>query len=447
MSQDTTARPWTPAARRVATVAFALVLVLLLAWAWWLGLRQTEYDRLSYDAPQPFLLAAGRITALWAAVLFLAQYALSARLRLLDRALGLDRLLRIHAAFGATAAVLATAHPFLLYATEAWDMPEITPYDVPYLVGAGVLTLAWALVCTAIWREFLELPYHWWRRVHLLAFALISLMAVHGAGAGSDLSEGPGRVFWYGLLGAFASLFLWARVARPLLERGRAYTVVEAEQPTPDTVRISLRPTGAAAMRHAPGQFAFVSFRSRGVSREAHPFTVATAPADDGTLGFLMRRSGDHTRTLDKIRPGDTASVQGPFGLFSCEAWPWDRLLLVAGGIGITPMNSMLNYLQDRGDTRPVTLVWGLRSRAERVFLEDVDAGRPGFILHLVYSDDPEAGGNQGFVNRALLQRLLTPDDLRARAFVCGPPPMMKSVVRDLRGLGVRPIHTERFGF
>jgi predicted ferric reductase len=109
---------------------------------------------------------------------------------------------------------------------------------------------------------------------------------------------------------------------------------------------------------------------SKHVSREPHPFTLSSTPSRPGTLQFNIRASGDWTRTVAHLSEGDQARIQGPFGRFGHLFTTPDReLIMIAGGIGITPMLSMLRFMADHRDPRPVTLIWANRSPERVVYV------------------------------------------------------------------------------
>ena len=144
--------------------------------------------------------------------------------------------------------------------------------------------------------------------------------------------------------------------------------------------------------------------------------------------------------------------MDGPYGLFShlARAPQPGPLVMIAGGIGITPILSMLRHMAAAADERPVTLIWGNRREADIVYRQELHAMAAGPLnlrIHHVLSQQPDWPGPTGFVNAPLLQRLLTTEELGGHVFLCGPPPMMASVRRALRSIGVpgRRIHTERF--
>jgi len=120
-----------------------------------------------------------------------------------------------------------------------------------------------------------------------------------------------------------------------------------------------MEPAFVKSISYIPGQFAYVSFSTEKLTNEAHPFTLSSTPSRPGTLQFTIRMSGDWTKKLKTLQPGVSAFVQGPFGRFShLYTQPNRPLILIAVGIGITPMLSMLRYLADQNDRRDITLLW-----------------------------------------------------------------------------------------
>jgi len=217
------------------------------------------------------------------------------------------------------------------------------------------------------------------------------------------------------------------------------------------TVGLTGPPGGA--FRHLPGQFAFLKLHGKGVPAEEHPFTISSAPSPNGRhIRFTIKASGDFTARIGEFHAGDWATVDGPYGLFShlVRAPTSGPLVMIAGGIGITPILSMLRHMAATGDDRPVTLIWGNRRAEDIVYRQELDAllaGRVNLRVHHILSEQEGWGGPAGLVDAPLLQRVLSAEELRRQVFLCGPPVMMTLVRRALRSLGVarRRIHTERF--
>jgi len=412
----------------------------------------------SHNELTPITLTAGRIVAMVALALFMVQFALAGRWRLLDSAFGLDRLLQVHGVIGTTACVLVSAHPFLVFYESGYSTSlEAGPWTSywPQLLGVVALALVWLIVATAIWGAFLDLSYEQWRWIHRLTFVLVVLGLVHAFAIGEDFQHIAWvRVAWIITLAAYAAGFVWVKIARPIGLRSRAFNIASVSQLNHNTVNVELVPAEQVDLRYAPGQFAFVRFRHHAIRPEEHPFTISSSPTNGHLITFTIKRSGDFTEKLTGLDPQGKAEVLGPFGRFSYVlcASAGEPLILIAGGIGVTPMLSMLRYLADQEDQRRVTLIWANRTEADLFFRDELDSLRrrlAGLSVHYVMSRQDDWDGPKGHVDADMLLRLLSNEDLKGRAFVCGPAGMTQTVADALHKLGMarRKIHTEQFGF
>ncbi len=212
-----------------------------------------------------------------------------------------------------------------------------------------------------------------------------------------------------------------------------------------------------------PGQF--LSFRfelpgedGKGLKPVIRCYSLSDRPqADHYRISVKRVPDGLVSKHLhDRVREGDRLMVKAPSGPFHLLEEPPLPLVLIAGGIGVTPMLSMLFTLLEReDDQREIWLFYGVRNGREAVLsgqLRDLAEYHPRFHLHLCFSR-PQADEHlgvdyhhAGHVDCALLQRELGLG--RYRFYVCGPARMMESLVPGLEALGVPPadIHYEAFG-
>jgi hypothetical protein len=186
---------------------------------------------------------------------------------------------------------------------------------------------------------------------------------------------------------------------------------------------------------------------------KAYRVTIKRVPAPAGQPGLPPGASSNHFH--DRVHEGDVLRLKAPSGHFHIDPDPAVPAVLIAGGIGITPMMSMLRWCLAEQPDRTVHLFYGLRHRAEHAFkatLEALALAHPHFHLHVVYSqpgaeDQPGRDYQHvGHVDLELLRRTLLHG--RHQFYVCGPPPMMQSLVPALAGWGVaaQDIHYEAFG-
>ena len=399
-------------------------------------------------------LRTGKLLGLTAGLLILLQLPLAGRLKVLDRIFSLPGLIRQHRRHAWAIVLMASVHPLCILLPEGKLTIPMEMRYWPEWAGVALLILILVQFIAAQWRLSLRIGFHRWLPGHrIIGFVIAGLLIVHVCFVSETFTDNwlP-RLAVVIAAGVFALLWLWVRSSWLRIHR-RPYRVSRAGPIGRDCIGVELESAGGAAMDYLPGQFAFVSFAGRHLSREPHPFTLASTPSRPGSIQFAIRTCGDWTRQLDRLAVGDRAYLQGPFGRFShLFAGSERELILIAGGIGITPMLSMLRYMADHDDKRPITLIWSNRTPAHLVFNEELDGlatKLTGLRCIPIFTADTETGEPSGRLNRTSLKALLSDNSRTAAVFLCGPPPMMKALTTDLRRLGfpTREIVTETFGF
>ncbi len=397
-------------------------------------------------------VGAGKSAALLAATLVMFQFVLSSRLKTLDRLFGIHRLLRLHSITGPTAAVLALSHPFLIYGSKAYAGGQTLAEFWPQLLGGAILLTLATMVATTFGRRFLELPYERWKRIHQLAFVTAALLAVHALVLGSDLKSGWPRILFVSLLGMYLAFFCRVKLIKPAQLKSRRFEVIDVARLNHDTWNLKLKPTGED-FSYLPGQFAFLTLYRHNEKPCEHPFTISSSPTDREHISFTIKESGDFTNTIGATKPGELARVEAPFGRFSYLKLPaFDQLVMIAGGVGITPMLSCLRHIAASGFATPLTLLWANKMKGD-IFLEselnEIAAALPDLKVHHVLSRQPDYEGLTGRVDRNLLLKLIPNLSRDTHVMLCGPRAMMKNAAQALRAVGVSRsrIHTERFSF
>jgi predicted ferric reductase len=306
-----------------------------------------------------------------------------------------------------------------------------------------------------VFRRKLRTGYQWWRRIHVvLAVVAVVGTLLHVLWLNHLLRDESMRAFFGICAGLLGLLLLNRWVRKPLLSMRNAYVVDEVRPESPTVSTLVLRPSSLRqrVVSFRPGQFAWIRLSSRSLLKESHPFTIASGSHAPGLLEFTIKHAGDWTEQVPVARVGQRVFVDGPHGDFTVDRRASSRLLLVAAGVGITPMMSIMRTLADRGDRRSIQLVVGARTEDELLFREEIHALRRRLnlrVLEVLSAPPPHWSGAKGRVDRQALARVLKgrAGPTRVDVYICGPPGMVETAVVDLHALGVPPqrVHTEQF--
>ena len=408
-----------------------------------------------------FVLELARSFGLSGFAILALQFVLAARFKWIEWPFGLDNLFLFHRAMAVFAALLLLSHPLLMvWAEGRWALLSAWDVALPIHLGRLALLLLVVNVAVSLARGALRLDFETWRTAHnVLVVSLLLLGYVHSAALGGDLASWPMRLLWAGLLGAALLAYGWHKFVAPRLARGEPFEVAGVRRETHNVWTVELRPLrprGRQAEDYLPGQFHFITFhRSADLPVEEHHWTISSSPAERGCRTSTIKESGDFTATIGQTRPGDRAAVRGPYGRFCYLLHPRETdFVFVAGGIGITPLMSMIRHMRDTRHAGTVLLLFANRTEADIVFraeLDDIAAGgRPRLrVVHVLSEAEEGWPGERGRIDAAMLARHCEPGAAAAGTgyYVCGPRAMSDAVIAGLRRLGVPRgrVHYERF--
>jgi predicted ferric reductase len=382
------------------------------------------------------------------------QFALVARFQRVSAPFGMDAMLQYHRQIGYVALALVLAHPVLLFVDDPQKLALLDLRTAPWRARFAVTAtlLLFLLVASSVWRKRLRLSYERWQFLHgVLAVAVVGLGLAHAVNVGYYLATPWQRVFWVGMTAALLALLGWVRLVRPLFVLRRPWLVTRVHAERGNAWTVTLRPEGHAGIHFEPGQFGWVLFGRSPFALTQHPFSFSsTAEAEGGEVGFTIKARGDFTSSIRDLKPGTRAYVDGPHGLFSIDQDEGPGFVLLAGGVGITPLVSMLRTMVDRDDARPCVLFYANRDWDGVTFrdeLAELEKHASLTVVHVLEKPPEGWAGETGYITAAVLRRHLPKRHQRLQYFVCGPPPMMDAMDHVLVELGVpaHRIHTERF--
>ncbi|MGW2627974.1 ferredoxin reductase family protein [Streptomyces chattanoogensis] len=392
------------------------------------------------------------LSGLLAAYGILVMLLLMARVPAIEHGIGADRLARWHALGGRYVLALVLSHAALaLCAVSAHNGTDVLTAALgllgyPGLAAATAGTAALAAVGISSARAARRrLRHETWQALHLLTYLGTALAFAHQL-SGPDLAGGPLAAWlWTMLHTTVAVLLVWYRLivpVRQVLRHGLRISEVRTEGP--DVVSIVIEGLALDALRAEPGQFFRWRFLDRRLWRTSLPFSLSAPPRND-TLRITVKACGDHTRRVRRLRPGVRVWATGPFGAMTAHRRTRRKVLLLAGGVGITPMRALFETLP--GGPGDLTLLYRAGNAAQLVLRDELEtiAEARGAALH--YLLGPSDGPFDPLAPRALDN--LVPGLPEHDVYLCGPPGMARAAITALKRAGVPAsrIHAERFTF
>jgi len=188
---------------------------------------------------------------------------------------------------------------------------------------------------------------------------------------------------------------------------------------------------------HQPGQFAELSLPGYGEA----PFSISSSPTRQGSLEMVIRNVGRVTAALHTLKAGDTVGYRGPFG----NGFPMDKLkgrdlLFIAGGIGLVPLRSAIQYALDRRcDYGKITILFGCTDTSQRLFKDEIPQWGQCADVQLLETVDRACvdwSGNTGVITTLFPKVKNSVVPSRTTALIVGPPVMYKFVILELKNLG-----------
>ena len=395
------------------------------------------------------LTFAGRLTGLVGAYAMLIAVLLAARIPALERALGQDRLVRLHRRLAPWALGLIAAHGVLLaggyaqragtgVAAEAWTLLTTLPGVLAATVGFGLLAMAGITSYRAARRR---MSHETWWALHLYTYLGLALAFSHQLTTGASFVGHPvSRAFWTVLWLGTAGTVLAYRVAVPIWRSLRhRVRVDEVVEEAPGVISLVVSGRSLDRLPLSGGQYFHWRFLVPGLWWQSHPYSVSSLPSGD-RMRLTVKDLGDHSGALARLHPGTRIAIEGPYGAFTVDHAAEERALIIAAGAGVTPARALLEDLP--AGSRPVVVLRASRHE-ELVLADEVEMlalARGGTVRTLI-------GPREEHPIDAAFLRAAAPDLDRRDVYVCGPPGFSRQVLAAAEEAGVAPSrrHHETF--
>ncbi len=398
------------------------------------------------------LLSVAKFLGLHAALIMMVQLLLVARLPWLDRRIGMDRLTRWHRWTGFLLLWTVVGHGTFIVlgfarldgrsaAGTFLDLANVFASLIGICAAAVIVAVA-AMSVRAVRRR---LPYEVWHGIHLTLYAALLLGVYHQLLEGTTFTASPLiEAYWWTMWSLVVLALIAGRVVLPIWRNVYHQFRVAAVVPESDNV-VSVHVTGRHLDRlpARAGQFFIWRFLGHNHWWQANPFSLSAAP-NGRSLRLTVKAAGTTSARLRHVSVGTRVFAEGPYGAFTSLHRSRPGMLLIAGGVGITPIRALLEE-----SAGPVVVLYRVSAAADAVLLDELHAltRHRGARLHLVTGrTGTGTPPSAPFAPENLLA--LVPDLGDRDVFVCGPPAMTAAVLNSLRVLGVprRQTHAERFG-
>ncbi|MFD9194833.1 ferredoxin reductase family protein [Streptomyces phaeochromogenes] len=393
------------------------------------------------------LIVIGRLLGLYGALLMAFQLLLVARLPWLDRRIGMDRLTSWHRWVGFGLLWTLLGHAVFItfgYADSSGMDPVSQLVDLAETVEGvlrAVVALVLILVIGGVSARYARrrLAYETWHFIHLYTYVAVVLAFTHQVAVGTSFTASSfATAYWYGVWGVALGAVALGRLVLPLWRNMRHQLRVSAVVPESDDV-VSIYMTGRDLDRlpARAGQFFLWRFLTKDRWWQANPFSLSAAP-DGRTLRLTAKTAGDGTAGLRHLKVGTRVFAEGPYGAFTAMHRTRPESVLIAGGVGVTPIRALLEEVEGHA-----VVIYRVSTDRDAVLFDELRelAQAKGAELHLVSGPvSPDKLAPHELVR-------LVPDIGDRDVFLCGPPPMMNAVLGSLRELNVpkQQIHFERF--
>lgn len=434
-------------------LAYAVFIVnaVVIMGFWWLS-SGFEITRNASD----FYNGIGRVTGLLGTYLVLWQLLFMARVPWLEHAFGLERMAVLHKWNGYLAIGLLIGHA--VFQTLGYQLGDgkdvarqladfINSYQgvLAAIVALGLFVVVVVLSVTVARRH---LAYETWYFIHLYAYLAVVLAFSHQLATGVDFAGNPAFVwYWCALYVVVGASLVFYRLGGPLATyRRHRFRVQAVEKEARGVFSIYITGRDLDQFEAEAGQFAIWRFMDRRRWWQAHPFSISAVP-NGRRLRITVKNIGDFTSYIHTLKPGTPILVDGPFGKF-IERPKNSKVLLIAGGIGITPIRPLAEEMA--ADGFDVRVLYRAHSENDLVFKKELDAlsSREESVQvdYLLTQGGSRRNSRDGWFSPTSLTRLV-PDIFERVVYVCGPMGMMVLVRSSLEALGIPAgqIRTEVF--
>jgi len=431
-------------------------------WAAWLlgiglgltlALQLTTMSHSDITSVSSVIASISRAAALVGNYFAIVGIFLVARIPWVERGVGHDRLVTWHRKLGPWSLYLIGFHVLFIVlsfagqdhvalAVEMWRM--LANYDWMWWALAGFILMVMAGV-TSYKKARAKMSYETWWTVHVLTYSAIAASFMHQVVNGQMFIGHPlNRAYWTFLYVAMGFSILWWRIGIPLVRSLRHNLRVEkVVVEGPGVISVVMKGRKLTELAAEGGQFFGWRFAAKGHFLMSHPYSLSAAPTKNH-LRITVKDLGDHSRSLAFLEPGTRVFVEGPYGAFTAGRSTQPHVVLVGGGVGITPVRALLDEFAGGAQ---IDVIFRASREEDLVLKAEMDylADRSNGSMRIHYL----VGSRKNHLMDARSLKGLVPNIADSDIYICGPEPLVSAVRAAAEDLGVpkNRFHDEAFAF
>lgn len=421
-------------------ILFCFLIVAIPTFGWMFA-----YD-FSILAPwQVVSITVAKIGAFGGSAMFAMSLFFSAKYIWFEKLFGgLDKMYAAHHLFGVLGLILLIVHPIALSVLRIQNGLSSTIKlwfsfdDATIFFGNVALYL---LMIVLFYTVYAKIKYEKFIQIHRYLGFIFLIGMLHAFLSGSILGTSQFIYYYLIILTIAATLsFVAYSVLHDILHQALSYRVISVKKLTSGVTEITLKPV-SRVLRFTPGQFVYIEFTSL-KEQGYHPFSIVSGK-QHSNLTLAIRKAGDFTHDLKKIKIGSKANIKGPYGGFSPLQHKNKKQLWIAGGIGVTPFISCALSMPYHRNPYDIEMIYATADNKPYGInmLENIEKEKHGFNVTLAHER------NFGHINLAMLSHNIK--DIKQREiFICGPPPMMNAIEKEAEEMGIhKKLNFEEFSY
>lgn len=392
-------------------------------------------------------------------VAMLIQFPLGARLKRISLFSHIDWNIKQHKKIGQWIGLFFFLHPLLIVLPKVmlsgadFTQAVVTAITEPRLLTgiiAWVAMIIWVLM--SIFKHKIPMKYEHWRLLHIAGFiAILILATAHITEIGSHGQfQSNVNVMWWALCTASIAVTVYGYFLKPYLLNETPFTLVAREKISRSDWLVTVKAPENSQFTFKAGQFVWLGSNKSALDHNYHPFSVVSTPSELPNVSFLVRELGDYTSNIGQLSVNQPIFIDGPYGDMTLElSQSASSIVLIASGVGLGPIMSLLRQFAELNELRPIRLVYGNQSLDQMVFLDEIkemEKSMANFNAFLVSYDPTDRHGiYSGYIDRpCLLAAFKELPLLTTCTYLCGSPLMVEAVRRELDNIEV-PTHNVHF--